>query len=676
MKNKIIVLLTACLIAFITTVTIKNFYDNQIAQEKRGTPADSSDDAYFNAGGGILSLDFLYSSLKVMGAYFYEWNDELYLIGGTEVASGIYNKAANSVFVFNVTAKQLVAYEKVKNSISITNFCDAGDDIYFGTISVDSSNGSTVYRWNKKDSSLYNCTHIEGAKGIYDIGVYLEDSTKKVVIATSDPLEVWVYNTEDGLTTRLGQGFSDEKFIRSVSIEDEFIYLGIGSRADFIRMDARTGKAESIRLSEFQEEAFVYDQFVSHGKIYMLMSPSYQVVEYDVNTESFAIAATYDPYDNYECLYLAAEDCDRIHILGNIFFYDRVSDKVRGKVQGGSEASYIFNGVLYGVDSSGLVRAYNSEKLIEVFDLYEFVDCEYTVPTKYVVYDSCVYIPGRRFVKYDLKNGDKKVYLVSDEPQAVFCDYDGIYTANYTECTLYFYPWGIFDEKSYSVDMNSEEFLMADIDNQCRPYDIERSTDGRYVFLASGPLYGKFGGGISVYDCDDNVILYSDLNVVPNQRITDVCNSSFENCIWLATDAYGENTSPAKLDESPHIVLYNYIEKQVIKDVMLEKEDVGLGSLVEKKGHLYIRNHYGNMIVYDINEWELIFRDTKIWRSIDLINDEVVANDGQKVISIIEIENQRIINSGFKNLTGMTADKTTGKVYGFENEKMVQINGE
>ena len=83
--------------------------------------------------GGIFSPNFSYSSLKVMGAYFYEWNDELYLIGGTEVVSGIYNKRSNSVFVFNVTAKKLVVYEKVKNSISITNFCDAGDDIYFGT---------------------------------------------------------------------------------------------------------------------------------------------------------------------------------------------------------------------------------------------------------------------------------------------------------------------------------------------------------------------------------------------------------------------------------------------------------------------------------------------------------------------------------------------------------------
>lgn len=56
MKNKIIVLLIACLIAFITTVTIKNLYDNQIAQEKQGTPADSSDDAYFNARGGGYSF--------------------------------------------------------------------------------------------------------------------------------------------------------------------------------------------------------------------------------------------------------------------------------------------------------------------------------------------------------------------------------------------------------------------------------------------------------------------------------------------------------------------------------------------------------------------------------------------------------------------------------------------
>lgn len=676
MKNRKIVLLITCFIAIVTLVIIETCYDGYIVREEQNILVGLSDNVYFNKGGGILPLDFSYSSLKVMGAYFYEWNDELYLIGGTEVASGIYNKAANSVFVFNVTAKQLLAYEKLENSISVTNFCDAGDDIYFGTISADSSNGSTVFRWNKENSLLCSCTHIEGVKGIYDIGIYFDNSSKKVVIVTSDPLEVWVYNTGNGLITRLGQGFSTEKFIRSVSVEEDSIYLGIGSRADFIKMDVRTGKPESILLPEFRDETFVYDQFVSRGKIYMLMSPSYQIAEYDVNTESFSIIATYDPYDNNECLYMAAEDLDKIHLLGNIFFYDRESDKVCGSVQGGSEASYIFNEVLYGVDSSGLVRVYNDEKLIEVFDLYEFVNCEYTVPTKYVVYDSCVYIPGRRFVIYDLKNGDKKVFLVSDEPQAVFCDCDGIFTANYTECTLYFYPWGVFDEESYSVDMNSEKFLIADINNQCRPYDIDRSADDRYVFVASGPLYGKFGGGISVYDCADKALLYTDLNVVPNQRITDVCNSSFDNCIWLATDAYGENTSPAKLDESPHIVLYNYIEKQVAKDIILEKEDVGLGSLIEKSGYLYFRNHYGNMIVYDINEWKLIYRDTEIWRSLDLINDEVVANDGQKVVFITEMENQRIINNGYTNLTGMTVDKVTGIIYGFENEKIIRINGE
>lgn len=59
-----------------------------------------------------------------------------------------------------------------------------------------------------------------------------------------------------------------------------------------------------------------------------------------------------------------------------------------------------------------------------------------------------------------------------------------------------------------------------------------------------------------------------------------------------------------------------------------------------------------------------------------MINGEVVANDGQKTVSITEMENQRIISSGYENLTGLTVDKVTGIIYGFENEKMVRINGD
>lgn len=79
-------------------------------------------------------MGFSYSSLKVMSALFYEYDDSLYLIGGTEATTGIHNSATNSVFVYNISNNSLVMYEDLSNSISITSFCEDDNNIYFGTI--------------------------------------------------------------------------------------------------------------------------------------------------------------------------------------------------------------------------------------------------------------------------------------------------------------------------------------------------------------------------------------------------------------------------------------------------------------------------------------------------------------------------------------------------------------
>lgn len=56
------------------------------------------------------------------------------------------------------------------------------------------------------------------------------------------------------------------------------------------------------------------------------------------------------------------------------------------------------------------------------------------------------------------------MFLVEDEPQVSTITADGVYTSNYTEATVYLYPFYVFDEDLAFVDMNdSDRFLLADI---------------------------------------------------------------------------------------------------------------------------------------------------------------------------------------------------------------------
>ena len=386
-------------------------------------------------------------------------------------------------------------------------------------------------------------THINNVKGIYDVGDLVQKGNSKILVTTSDPLGVWIFDKETGKLQQCDVDLPEAKFIRSCSVVDDKIYLGMGCPAGLIEYDITTGESVSILPEEYNNQTFVYDQYSLDDKIYLLMSPSYDVLEYNVKDKSFSVFSIFKNKDRSDMLDLYSTQ-EEISLLGNIFFEDK---ELVGSVQGGSCASFIYKNKLYGVDSSGILRCYDKDSLINETDLYGLVNKEYTVPQKYVVYNDVVFIPGRRFLKYNMNSGEKKVFLVTDEPQALYADEDGIFTANYTECTLYYYTWSLFDNDSYSVNMNSNALLLADIDEQCRPYDICRSEDLKYVFLASGPLYGKFGGALSVYDFENKELLYTDINIVKDQIISALCISSEEGNIWIASDTHGENTSPERI---------------------------------------------------------------------------------------------------------------------------------
>lgn len=120
--------------------------------------------------------------------------------------------------------------------------------------------------------------------------------------------------------------------------------------------------------------------------------------------------------------------------------------------------------------------------------------------------------------------------------------------------------------------------------------------------------------------------------------------------------------------------LYDYIHRVICLDIELEEDDIGVAKVIEYEGYLYILNHYGNLYIYDLNEKMFCYTNRgKQWRSINLIDEMIVANDGNMISSVNANGPEEVIIKGFDNLTGLTQDKVTGKIYGFENVSLVEL---
>lgn len=120
----------------------------------------------FVRGGGYDTIDVSYASLKILAGHFFEENEKVYLIAGTEVSQNLYGGENCSIFIYNVTDDKVVLCELLDNAVSMTAICEAGNFIYFATISSSRLAGCDLYRYSKSNKSIEKAAHFE-QRGVY-----------------------------------------------------------------------------------------------------------------------------------------------------------------------------------------------------------------------------------------------------------------------------------------------------------------------------------------------------------------------------------------------------------------------------------------------------------------------------------------------------------------------------
>lgn len=352
---------------------------------------------------------FAYTA-KTLGGMFFSEGGHLYLFGGTEVTEG----SNAQVFLYSIDDDKIVFKQHVEDTRCILSFCEIDDEIYFATIGV--SSYCQLLSFNKSTNKIDLKKKLPG-KGIYAMDY--DSNSGLLYIAISDEPQLYSYSISTGDCTCLLKNFTDSKFIRSMTFYGEICYLGIGSNADLIMFNVRSGEYKSLLPEIFKSESFVYSQSIMDKRLYILMSPSYKILTVCLDAEyEFTHVANYRD-DNLNNAMLSGIGSNWIDINGDILFVDESNGIVRQLTHQGILSYHDeTSNKDYFLDTSLNLYCYQLNKKLWSRDLSANIFKDYIIPIEFLAYNGVIYAPGRRFVVWDLKTNKKSSFVLNDEPQA------------------------------------------------------------------------------------------------------------------------------------------------------------------------------------------------------------------------------------------------------------------
>lgn len=624
----------------------------------------------------IESFGPLAATMKVLDGLFFQYAGDYYCISGTETGEG----AASQAFVYHIDNDQLICTKTLPDCTSLTAFCDTEEAVYFATISS-VTNGCKLYAYYKDAEAIEMCANIE-ATGSYGLAW---DGRSALYIATSNPSSVYVYDMVTGGLSEVCAQVTDSKYIRSISYFNEKLYLGIGTIADLIELDIETGATKSVLSEEYKSESFVYAQAVLGDVILLGMSPSCRVLRYEpasgrlTDTGLLFETGITEHLEEYAATDSAGEE---VRLLGTLFTESSEHILTNAILESKVSAWRPEQEVFYTLDISGVFREINTagEILLER-DMSKGLEPSYIIPVEALAYDGTIYVPWRRFVQYQSDDGTKKTYLVSSEPQASTVTAEGIFTANYTAADVWFYPFSIFEQDPAQVDFNdADQFKIAEIENQCRPTQMAVTPDQRYLIIGTGPLYGNFGGAVSVYDLKRHTLLYTKENIVEGHQIFAVCPSHmYPNAVWLGTSSYGENTTPAHLDEPGHLLLWDIEEQKILMDIIPDQDSLRVVSIVETEKGVFTISTSASVIRMDAATGKILYTNSQ-----DGVKELLLSTDGRLLgltdttlveVSPTEPQTKILAKAGEDHfLTHLMQDPITGALYCFDQTSLIKFN--
>jgi hypothetical protein len=409
--------------------------------------------------------------------------------------------------------------------------------------------------------------HMPGTETVENLGLVLPEQTTvwnlaagkngEMFGATYPGCRVFRYHPNDGFAD-IGKGplVETENYVRSLAYYEKTgkLYAGVGSHAELIELDPKTGSKKSILPQEFKNKEFVYSIEIIKGSsgadrmLTLITNGSFTLV-YNLQTGKFDYQI-----DEMDMKALSQENENgRMYYTFKSGLYSRdLAKPQQAPVKhydeaGSANAMLIREEKLYILNSDAvlLVKDLKSGK-VETHKL--------EIPGQPITIQSIMKGPDGRIwsggylagghAAYDPKSNKLTAYPGLHQTEGMTVKDQFIYFGIYPKGHMYEYD----TRKEWDVKKSNPRFL-GQIHDQSRPFAVLNEKLSGKIFFGMVPEYGKLGGALVSYDPFKKE-LKSYGTVIQDQSIVSLVAS--KGVVWGGTSVSGglgvmHSTKEAKL---------------------------------------------------------------------------------------------------------------------------------
>ena len=366
----------------------------------------------------------------------------------------------------------------------------SGGDVYVGTY----GEVADVYRIDPATRNVQQVLNLRGDTFVWDLATAADGT----VVAGSSPTgRVHAYDPSTGQVRDYGAADPAEMYVRSVEVDDSFIYAGTGTRANLIRIDRATGERESILPEELRGESWVYSLALGPGVIVAGTEPSGRMAVIDRDDPS-----------SYTVVNTGKRTVDQVVVAdgavwlstrsdGSLMRYDLASGELTQVAQPspGEETRLVHPDAdaIFGVTGSGAAWHMNrSNGQVDVIDLQTVgLRAGPEVVQSLEASNDRVYVGGHwSLTEHQSEVGTSTRLRVPGEPKAMAMKGSNLYLAEYPGGTI-----GALDRRQRYETVGAIPMSAA----QNRPRDVYYDSASRRLLVASMAEYGHLDGALTTY---------------------------------------------------------------------------------------------------------------------------------------------------------------------------------
>ncbi|MFC7620994.1 hypothetical protein [Microlunatus sp. GCM10028923] len=342
-----------------------------------------------------------------------------------------------------------------------------------------------------------------------------------IVAGTYPDAGVHSYDPATGTTRSYGTVAPGEQYVRSIAVDEQTIYAGIGSHAKLITVDRASGATANILPAGYADRTFVATLALHGDRLAAGLSPTGTMLIFDTADPSTPVEVQAPAGDQY----VTAISHDPAN--GDVYFGTRASGTLYRVPAGSSTPERLgqpydgayFNKILIDGDQ---VRASLTSQIVsydKATGTFSGVDLGQAglppapeLAMHLAATANTVLVSGKAGIQvHDLAAGSNSRTFLPGEAKTMTPIGDRLYLGVYTLARL----WSMRPDGTELAELDRIE------NEQTRPTDAWYDADSGRLLIATEADYGKINGALADYRLSDGRLTVR-RGIVPNQSLRSV----------------------------------------------------------------------------------------------------------------------------------------------------------